>query len=82
MVEERAGIHFGGVTDIATFRIGDNELVRIVFAQVSNSLFKGKHTFHTQTFVESQVRFVSYTVIGCSIDDCLVESEDRIFFRK
>lgn len=59
-----------------------NELVRIVFTQVSNSLFKGKHTFHTQTFVESQVRFVSYAVIGCSIDDCLVESEDRIFFRE
>ena len=79
MVEERAGIQLGGGTDIATLRIGDSEVVRIVFAQVSNSLFKGKHTFHTQTFVESQVRFVSYTVLGCSIDDCLVESVARIF---
>ncbi|OAV63781.1 hypothetical protein Barb4_04734 [Bacteroidales bacterium Barb4] len=77
--EESAGVHLRRIADVTALGIGNNKLIGIVFANICHCLLKGKQTLYAQTLVESHVWLESYTIIGCCINDSLVESENRVF---
>ena len=78
LLEEGLGVHLGGVADVTTLGICDDEVVRIVSLQILDGVLEGDHTLYTTALVESQVRLVCHTVRGCGIDDSLVESEHQL----
>ena len=79
-VEECAGIHGRGISNVTTFGIGNDELVGIVFLDIFHSLFKSDPAFHAHALIESEVRFVGNAKVSRCVDDGFIEGEDRIFF--
>ena len=78
LFEERLGIHLRCVTDITTLSISNDKVVWMVLLYILNGLFKCQHTFQTIALIESKVWFICYAIRCCCINDCLVESKDRV----
>lgn len=74
--EEGAGVHGGGVADVAALRVGNDELVGIVCLDVLHRLLKRLPAFDAEAFVESEVGLVGHAVGGGGVDDGFVERED------
>ena len=73
-------VHGRGIADVAALGIGYDELVRVVLLDVVYGLFKGNPAFYSHALIEGEIRFVGDTQVGCCIDNCFVEGEDRVFF--
>ena len=78
--KESTCIHGRGITDVAAFGIGDDKLVGIVLLDVVHGLFKGNPAFYSHALIESEIRFVGDTQVGCCIDNRFVEGKDGVFF--
>ena len=78
--EESTGIHGRSVSDIPTFCIGNDELVRIVLLDIFYCLFKCDPAFNAHAFVKSEIGFVGDTQVGCCVDNRFIECKDRVFF--
>ena len=77
-VEKRASIHFRGVADVATLRIGDDEVVRMAFANVFDGFLEGNHAVSAVRLVEGEIGLVGHAV-GCrGVDDGFVELHDGV----
>ena len=78
MLEEAAGIHCGGVADVAAFCVGDDELVGIILFQILYCLFQSGPAFDAEAFIECEVWLVCHAVRSSGVDYCFVELENRI----
>ena len=77
-LEERAGIHGAGVSDVATLSVGNDEVVGILLVEIVDGALVGLPSFDAVSLVEGQVGLVSHTV-GCrGVDDGSVETEQRV----
>ena len=79
VLKECAGIERGCVAYVATFRIRDYELVRIVVTDILDCAVERAPSFHAKALIESGVRLIRHTVWRSRINDSLIESEDRVF---
>lgn len=80
MLEEAACIHLRGIAYVAAFGVGDDELVGIVFLDVTDGFLKGFPPFEAEALIEGEVGFVGHTQVGRGVDDGFVEGEDGVFF--
>ena len=78
LLEEGTGVHLGGVADIATLCIGDDEVVGVVLLQILHRFLERHQTLYAVSLVESQIGLVGYAVIGRCVDDGLIKLKERI----
>ena len=77
--EESAGIHCRCIADVATFCVGNDEVVGVIFLQVVDGLLESHQSLHAESLVESEVGLVSHAVRCGGVDDGLVEGEDGVW---
>ena len=76
--KEGAGIHGRCIADVASFGIGNDEMVGIVLLEIVDGLLEGHHALDAEGLIEGEVGFVRHAVGGGGVDDGFVESEDGI----
>ena len=78
--EEGTGIHGAGVANVATFGVGNDEVLRVVLLEIFDGLLEGHESLDAEGLVESEVGLVRHA-IGCGgVDDSLVKRKDGVFF--
>ncbi len=75
IVEEGAGVERRGVADVATLRVGDDQLIGIFLADVGHGLCEHLPTLGSESLVEGGVGLVGHAVGGSGVDDGLIEGE-------
>ena len=52
LLKEGPRIHSGGVPDVATLRVSNDEMVRIVLLQIVYRALESRNTFHPRSLIE------------------------------
>ena len=77
--KERAGIHGGGVADVAALGVGNDEMVGMIGANVFHSADEGLPTFQTAAFIEGEVGLETHAIGRGGVNDGAVKLKDGIF---